>query len=239
MSAKFVQIPVEIISDPNITPLQMKLYCLLMRFGYEGRGWSQCGHALLARYCNAHPQSIAKSLKALQTLGYISVQRIGLNKPDKIFCLKTYKKDGRSDTKPNIKNKRKGIAPSISKNRSTTNRTMGHVDNLVQNGKTNTDIGSVDDPLKPSVALPIGHITTQIKPPTKEHQPLTNELKQRVANSVRPASYSYLFKDLIVVENGSDKLTISAQRDAFSTDFIKKNYEKVLKQLADKPIELI
>ena len=97
----------------------------------------------------------------------------------------------------------------------------------------------VGDPLKPSEALPIAHITTQIKPPTKEHQPLTNELKQRVANSVRPASYSYLFKDLIVVENGSDKLTISAQRDAFSTDFIKKNYEKVLKQLADKPIELI
>ncbi|MBT6904503.1 MAG: hypothetical protein HOA27_10070 [Gemmatimonadetes bacterium] len=89
------------------------------------------------------------------------------------------------------------------------------------------------------MALPIGHIKTQPKPPTKEHQALTNELKQRVESSVRPASYSHWFKDLIVVENGADKLTISAQRDAFSTDFIKKNYEEVLKQLADKPIELI
>ena len=52
-------------------------------------------------------------------------------------------------------------------------------------------------------------------------------------------SFSPIGKSVVVVENGSDKLTISAQRDAFSTDFIKKNYEEVLNQLADKPIELI
>ena len=239
MSAKFVQIPVEIISDPDITPLQMKLYCLLMRFGYEGRGHSQCGHALLARYCNAHPQSIARSLKSLQKLGYISIQRIGLNKPDKIFCLKTYKKDGRSDQKAAIKNNRKGIAPTINKNRSTTNRSMGAVDNLVQNGKTIAEIGSVEDPLKPSVALPDGRITAQIKPPIKEHQPLTNELKKRVERSVRPASYEAWFKDLIVVENAADKMVVSAQRNEIGTDFIRRTYDALLKQVSDRPIELI
>jgi hypothetical protein len=38
----------------------------------------------------------------------------------------------------------------------------------------------VEDPLKPSVALPDGRITAQIKPPIKANQPLTNELKKRV-----------------------------------------------------------
>ena len=41
------------------------------------------------------------------------------------------------------------------------------------------------------------------------------------------------------MENRSDKVIVSAQRDAIGADFIQKTYDALLKQVSDKPIELI
>jgi|GEM_PF-3417772 hypothetical protein len=40
-------------------------------------------------------------------------------------------------------------------------------------------------------------------------------------------------------KNRSDKVIISVQKDARATDFVQKTYDALLKQVSDKPIELI
>ena len=97
MRASFVQIPIELLDDTAISPLELRLYCILMRYGMEGRGYSQAGHRFLARKLDVHPKTIAISLNNLQEAGYISISRVGLNRNDKIRCLKTIKREKKEE----------------------------------------------------------------------------------------------------------------------------------------------
>ena len=244
MSAKFVQIPTEVLTDVRITPLQLRLYCLLMKFGYEGRGHSQCGHALLARFCHAHPQSIAKALKVLPRLGYISVDRIGLNKNDRIVCLKTYKKDGgRSEPKSAVKNIRKGIDPSISKNRTTTNRRDLPISDVDKSLKIN-DHSPMTAPFQPPSSWCEVPQDQSSRPrdmqAIKEHQPLTDRLLADLAAKVRPQSF-YWFGDMAVVSQTDEKLIISLGDPLgnWAVDWVRDNYANLLNNLAKAPVEVV
>ena len=92
MRAKFIQIPVELLSDQQVSALELRLYAVLLHYGLEGSGKSQAGHKLLGKNLNVHPKTIARSLKNLQELGWITIQRVGLNRNDRIKCLKTVQK---------------------------------------------------------------------------------------------------------------------------------------------------
>ena len=93
MRASFVQLPIEIIEDTAISPLELRLYLTLLRYGLESRGFSQAGHRFLAKKLGVHPQTIGRSIKNLEESGYISVEKICLNRNDKIRCLKTVKRE--------------------------------------------------------------------------------------------------------------------------------------------------
>ena len=97
MRASFVQIPIALLDDTAISPLELRLYCILMRYGMEGRGFSQAGHRFLARKLDVHPQTIGRSIKNLEESGYISVEKICLNRNDKIRCLKTIKREKKEE----------------------------------------------------------------------------------------------------------------------------------------------
>ena len=93
MPASFVQLPSEILIDPEISALDLRIYAICMDFGRKSRGFSQIGNRHLGRLVGKHPKTIAKSIKRLTELGYIKVERIGLNRNDRLRCKKTVKRD--------------------------------------------------------------------------------------------------------------------------------------------------
>ena len=109
-TSSFVQIPSEILIDPEISALDLRIYCVLMDFGRRGRGFSQIGHKYLGRLVGKHPKTIAKSINRLAELGYISVERIGLNRNDRIRCRRTVQRENPTER---IGKNKKTTQPSV------------------------------------------------------------------------------------------------------------------------------
>jgi len=112
MRAQFIQIPVELLSDRRVSALELRLYAILLRYGLEGRGFSQAGHRLLANNCSCHPKTIARCLKNLQSIGWITIERVGLNRNSKIRCLKTVQRPKPEGTKGSYQVKTPGRPPT-------------------------------------------------------------------------------------------------------------------------------
>ena len=133
MANSFVQLPSEILTDPDITALDLRIYAILMDFGRKGRGYSQIGHQYLGKLVGKHPKTVVKSIKRLAELGYITVERIGLNRNDRLRCKKTVKRE-KSDGTPTIHQEGAPKHHSSIIDISTKKRYKGPSDILTSNG---------------------------------------------------------------------------------------------------------
>ena len=224
-STSFVQISSELLTDPQISALDLRIYCILMDFGRRGRGFSGIGHKYLGRLVSKHPQTVAKSLKRLTQLGYISVERIGLNRADRIRCRKTVPNQNRSECRSRIKKTSRQSVPLL-QDRSTKKRyKTSH-----SNPKSTTDqipSEALPNPLRSSIDIEAIH----------KHQPLTDRLSDRLNMALRPASVSYWFKDMAVINNDDDTMTISVGRNQI--DWIQEHYSKLLDKSAGKKVNIV
>lgn len=216
---QFVQIPVEILEDPRITPIEFRLYCILMRFGFEGTGFSQAGHDLLSKKVGCHKQTIAKSLKRLQIFGLIEIQRVGLNRNDKIFCLKTIK--GKKKPKPLsasksvVKKSESDRSPSYSNNRTKDyRRPATETDSILRRSET---------------------ISTQDKKVDKER---TIAVHNRLQEQMRIDSYNIWLKDAEVITDNENSMEIRLNSGIIGYDFVRDNYLSDLESILGKSIEL-
>ena len=225
ISTSFVQIPSELLTDPKISALDLRIYAILMDFGRKARGYSQIGHKYLGRLVGKHPQTIAKSLKRLTELGYISIDRIGLNRNDRIRCRKTVPSQNRSERKSKNK-KTNRLSPLLLEDRSTKKRYKASH----SNPKPTTD-------QKPSEALPNPLRSSIDIEAIHKHQPLTDRLSDRLNMALRPASVSYWFKDMAVINNDDDTMTISVGRNQI--DWIQEHYSKLLDKTAGKKVNIV
>ena len=225
MRAKFIQIPVELLSDSQVSALELRLYAVLLRYGLEGAGWSQAGHQLLGKNCNCHPKTIARCLQNLQALGWITIQRVGLNRNSKIRCLKTVQKQ-KSDGANTTYQEKTPQLPSTSsdkkykKYRRTKQR-------LMADSKTTPD--------KPQrvVSKPQNTESRCVDVQFKEaQQALTTELSK----NIRPASLHW-FQSAIITDDDTDQLTISLGHD--QVDWIEKHYSDLLAKVADKKVNIV
>jgi len=230
MSASFVQLPSEILIDPNISALDLRIYAICMDFGRKSQGFSQIGHHHLGKLVGKHPKTIAKSIKRLTELGYITVQKIGLNRNDRLRCKKTVKRE-KSDGTPTIRQEgTPDVAPTLV-DKSTKKRYKDRSNILLSN------------PLKEipktfPITTPDAVRSTTTTQAIEEHQDLTRELRNNLKGSICPAAYSRWFQNIIVLDNKSDELTISVQKSAFNTDFIKTNYSEILNSIAKKKVNI-
>ena len=219
---QFVQIPVEILTDDQITPTELRLYCILMKFGFEGTGYSQAGHGYLSKLVGCHKQTVAKSLKHLQELGYIEVKRIGLNRNDKIFCLKTVKNQkkikSRSESKPVFKKSEPTSSPSISKNRTKKYRSSNATDSLVD-----------------------GHAQMDSKNKYEEqirlHKDDTEQFLQQIVDPCKP-NLEKMFQAAHIIDSDSTQNTILVT-SAPVRDFIQKFYKTKIEQIIGKEIRIV
>jgi len=232
-STSFVQIPSELLTDPKISALDLRIYVICMDFGRKGRGYSNIGHKYLGRLVGKHPKTIAKSIKNLTDQGYIVVDRIGLNRNDRIRCQKTVRRSSdkqKSDGTPTIPQGSQPTLPSSIRDRSTKKIYKGKTYNRASNTPTTTDLKSSEalpDPLRSSIDIEAIH----------KHQPLTDRLSDRLNMALRPASVECWFKDMAVISDDDASMTISVGRN--QVDWIDEHYSKLLDKAAGKKVNIV
>lgn len=231
MSASFVQLPSEILIDPDITALDLRIYAICMDFGRKSRGFSQIGHQHLGKLVGKHPKTIAKSIKRLTELGYIKVERIGLNRNDRIRCQKTVRRE-KSDGTPTIPQERKPTFPSsISK---INNKKI-----YKEPSKISSSNQSKETAPTPSKTPPFPLRSTKTLEAIRLHQPLTDQLTDKLSQVIRPASFNGFFKNMAVVEADDSSMTISIGQSELISNWAKEHYSEKLNSIADKKVNIV
>ena len=214
MANTFVQIPSELITDTSVSPLELRLYILLMDLGFKGRGFSFAGHKYLGKLLDSHPQTIAKSLKNLCELGWIKVTRVGLNRNDKIRCLKTVQKEKRSEPPVSIKNKGSHIGHSINR----INK-----EKIIEGTIQKTTV----DKYKTTPPTPI---------PIPKYKDDTRQLLSLIEKAIQPKSYSYWFQDKITIPYVDEtSINISCLNNT-NIKWLKSHYTDILNKITGKKV---
>ena len=228
MSASFVQLPSEILIDPNISALDLRIYAICLDFGRKSKGFTQIGHQHLGRLVGKHPQTIAKSIKRLTALGYITVERIGLNRNDQIRCQKTVRRENRSERVGKIKETSQHSVPHLV-DKSTKKRYKEPSAILPANQSKQTANN------RPKT-LPDQPRSTQTLADIKSHQPLTDRLSDQLSQAIRPATFTNFFKNMAVIEDDGGSMTISV---GHQVDWVKEHYSDLLDEAADKKVNIV
>ena len=222
MANTFVQIPSELLTDKAVSALELRLYCLLMDMGFKGRGYSQAGHQYLGKLLDTHPQTIAKSLKNLRELGWIRVERVGLNRNDKIRCLKTVQKEKRSEPRIAVKNNRSHIGHSTNRKKNKKPIEVEVPKPIVDNGPKNT-------------INPARNEQRALK--ANDYQEANNAFHKSLETSTRPSTYKTYYETLLVVEDG-EKLLVSIENEA-SLEFLNNFHRARIEEAVGKKVELV
>ena len=223
-SSSFVQLPSQILVDPEITALDLRIYAILMDFGRKSRGFSQIGHQHLAKLTGTHPRTVGQSLKRLTMTGYVTVERIGLNRNDKIRCQKTVSRTG---SKPTLKNVTPAALPHL-------------ID--IKKKRDRTSPPGLDKPspaAKPSQASPDTArqvITTEA---IQRHSGKTNTLLNQLRQDLRPQSMKAWFEDINIVSEDDDQVEIYTPKGRYAADWISDNYIGKLTKMAGKDVKIV
>lgn len=227
MRASFIQIPIELIEDQAISPLELRLYCSLMRYGMEGAGYSQAGHRFLARKLDVHPQTIARALKNLQEAGYISVEKICLNRNDKIRCLKTIKREKRSEPQRSTQNQQ-GCSPPLLYNIKNKRDIRLEPQNL-------EEIDIQNNPYIPYIPTPTDETIT----PLPEHQDETDEILAGIKKNVRKTSFTDWFDGKIAISySDSKRIEVNCVGD-FKKKWLKDYYSSLIERISGKKVSFV
>ena len=224
MRAKFIQIPVELLSDSQVSALELRLYAVLLRYGLEGAGWSQAGNQLLGKNCDCHPKTIARSLKNLQALGWITIQRVGLGRNSKIRCLKTVQKQKSEGA--NTTHQKKTPQRPHSLYDKKYKRDIRSKQRLMPDSKT------TPDKPQPIVSKPQNTESRCVDEQFKEAQ---QALSTELSKNIRPAGLHW-FQGAIITAEDADQLTISLGHD--QVGWVEDKYSGLLEGLMRKKVNL-
>ena len=232
MRASFVQIPIELLDDPAISPLELRLYCILMRYGMEGRGWSQAGHRFLGQKLGVHPKTIAISLNNLQEAGYISISRVGLNRNDKIRCLKTIKREKKEEIRRECTHsikKEPGHSPPLLHNKRTNKR---DISGGIKMAPKYTD---ENNPYIPYIPLKTDEIIT----PVHENQAETAEILAEIKKKLRKRIFEGWFDGKIAISySDSKRIEVNCIGD-FEKEWLKDNYKSLIERISGKKVSFV
>ena len=215
----FIQLESQIITDKNISPLELRLYMYLLDVGRKGRGYSVCGHRWLGEILGVHSQTIAKCLKNLTKFGYVSIERQGLNKNDKIRCRKTIKPQSRSESRDANKKSRKDIAPYNNLNRSKKDIERDRPDAIVDKSKKR-----------------LSHDSNT--PQKKVDEQRTEEVQTTLQTHMRPKLYDLWFRSMEVIESEENLTEIRLNTGDIGFDHISNHYLNDLKTIIGTEIKL-
>lgn len=226
-SKTFVQLPSDLLIDRDVSATELRLYAILMDLGYKGRGFSQAGNRYLAKLCNCHEKTVAKSLKHLEDLGWLRIVRIGLNRNNKIHCLRTVRKD------KNVPIKSRNQLGSHTINRKKIKRT-------IEVGAAPEVSNSVKKPPKtpPKNQEEIRHRDEVRAGKADDYQEMTNALQNGLQQACRETSWNMWLKDLVIVGK-DEKLSVSVGKDTdFELSWVQEHYSHLIEAVAGEEVAL-
>jgi hypothetical protein len=198
-----------------------------MDLGYKGRGFSQAGTRYLAKLCNCHEKTVAKSLKHLEELGWLRIVRIGLNRNNKIHCLRTVRKDenvpikSRNEMGNHSTNRKKNIKPIEV---STEPDAFVNSETTPQTPPKNDEEIRQRDEIRACRA--------------DEYQERTKSLQDGLQQATRETSWNMWLKDLVIVGNG-ERLSVSVGKDTdFELEWVQKHYGHLIEAAAGEEVLL-
>lgn len=237
MANSFVQLPSEILLDPDITALDLRIYAICLDFGRKSRGFTQIGHQHLGRLVGKHPATIAISIKRLTELGYIKVERIGLNRNDRIRCQKTVQRETRTLCTDKIKKPTQPQVPHLV-DKSTKEKYKEPPEILTPTEPKPTPYEppqASSDPhqqAKPSKDISIHSGTSAC---IKTTEIILNQLRDDLA----PRSFTTWFKDISVENETDNQIEILTPKGLYVADFIKSNYLAKLMDITGKDVVIV
>ena len=168
------------------------------------------------------PRTIARSLKNLQSLGWITIKRRGLNLNDEIRCLKTVQKPKPDKPKGSYQETSSSQGPSIiDKRKKRYRRDRGRLTNI-QRTPPGQPQGVASEP---GCAK-----NREVQEEFREAQEL---LTTALEENVRPASL-YWFQNAIITDDTADELTISVGND--EVGLVQEQYSSLLGKLMNKKV---
>jgi hypothetical protein len=222
-SITFVQLPSDLLIDREVSATELRLYAILMDLGYKGMGFSQAGTRYLAKLCNCHEKTVAKSLKHLEELGWLRIVRIGLNRNNKIHCLRTVRKD------KNVPIKSRSQMGSPSTNRKKNKKNIEVV---------TTPDAFIDNKTTTKNQEEIRHRDEVRASKADNYQERTKALQDGLQQSTRQTSWNMWLKDLVIVGN-DEGLSISVGKDTdFELEWIEKHYSHLIETVAGEEVLL-
>ena len=232
MRASFVQLPIEIIEDTAISPLELRLYLTLLRYGLESRGFSQAGHRFLAKKLGVHPQTIGRSIKNLEESGYISVEKICLNRNDKIRCLKTVKREKKKPSRvyhtPTTQTKHRDQTLTFIDKRTNKRDISGGI----KMAPKYTDEDNLYIPYIPTK-------TDETITPIPEYQAETDEILAEIKKKVRKRSFEGWFDGKIAISySDSKRIEVNCIGD-FEKEWLKDNYKSLIERISGKKVSFV
>ena len=240
MRAQFIQIPVELLDDPAISAVEFRLYSILLRYGLEGNGFSQAGTTLLSKKLKCCQQTVTRSLKNLAAAGYISIERIGLNRNNRIRCRRTVKRNksnaNRISQKPSIKTNEECIAPHCSDINYKKDRRPTLQNPINSTAKRNLKrFSTLLPPNEPvDTASPSSQADSRVV--EERFSQAQERFEQAIADNLRPASLHW-FQNAVVVEDQADNVRISLGND--HVEWVESQYLDLLNRVVGKNVCLI
>ena len=226
-SKTFVQLPSDLLTDRDVSATELRLYAILMDLGYKGRGYSQAGNRYLSKLANCHEKTVAKSLKHLEDLGWLRIVRIGLNRNNKIHCLRTVRKDKNVP----IKAGKTGSYPSTNRKKIKKNIEVGNTSKVSNSTETHPKI-------PPKNEEAIRRRDEARASQGNDYKEDTNSLQVGLQRATRETSWNTWLKDLVVVGK-DEKLSVSVGKDTdFELEWIEKHYSHLIETIAGEKVIL-
>ena len=226
-SKTFVQLPSDLLIDREVSATELRLYAILMDLGYRGRGFSQAGNRYLAKLCNCHEKTVANSLKHLEDLGWLRIVRIGLNRNNKIHCLRTVRKDKKVPIK--IRNQMGNPSTNRKKNIKTIE---------VSTAPDASVYSETAPKAPPKNQEEIRHRDEVRASKADDYQERTKALQDGLQQATRETSWNMWLKDLVIVGN-DEGLSISVGKDTdFELEWVQKHYGHLIEAAAGEEVFL-
>ena len=197
----------------------------------------------MAKKLGIHPQTIAISLKNLQEAGYISISRVGLNRNDKIRCLKTIKREKKEEIRMECTHsikKEPGHSPPLLHNKRTNKRDITEGTTMLKERDYKiTAGGRIKNDYKNPYGPYIPHPTDEKITPIPSYQAETDDLLSKIKENVRKQSYSFWFDGKIALSYVDNKRIEVSCTDITRREWVEENYKSLIERLSGKKASFV
>ena len=242
----FVAIPKHILQNSELNPESIVLYAHLLHFDRGPKGLGCIAkRSTLSKMSGLSLHKLRKAILNLEENGIVSVIRRRNSLTDKIRInpdcrpnLSTPRRSGSSSAK--AKSKTRTTQETKKLNSSSLRANKNTQDNNISSQSSSNSVNEKEITEKATEIIPKTTLqSTRVLEPNPILQSRTKAVRNDLRGSIREASYQQYFKDISVVNEDNNSLTLHTPKGNLYKDFITNRFYDDLKRIVGKEIVLI